>query len=42
MRPRWEPRQRGYDVVYREFAGGHDLICWEHALPEALTTLLGA
>jgi enterochelin esterase family protein len=35
-------RQRGYDVVYSEYAGGHDWICWAQALPEALAALLGA
>lgn len=32
--------ERGYDVMYREYAGGHDWVCWEQSLPEALTLLL--
>lgn|GEM_PF-3723440 len=26
---------------YVEFSGGHQWVCWEAALPEALTCLLG-
>ena len=27
---------KGYSVLYNEYAGGHDYICWQDALPEAL------
>jgi enterochelin esterase family protein len=30
---------KGYAVSYAEFSGGHDAICWEVTLPEALTVL---
>jgi enterochelin esterase family protein len=30
----------GHEVVYREFAGGHDFPCWEEALPDGLRTLV--
>jgi enterochelin esterase-like enzyme len=29
------------DVTYHEYEGGHDWICWQQYLPEALTVLLG-
>jgi enterochelin esterase family protein len=32
---------RGYELTYREYAGGHDFPCWEHCLPEGLEALLG-
>lgn len=31
---------KGYDVTYREIAGGHDPYNWETALPDALASLL--
>ncbi|MFF4663626.1 enterochelin esterase [Streptomyces sp. NPDC001282] len=34
-------RARGYDVVYREFNGGHDYACWRGGLADALSVLLG-
>lgn len=34
-------RARGYDVVYREFNGGHDYACWRGGLADALSALLG-
>lgn len=30
----------GHDVTYREFAGGHDYVCWRGTLADALQTLL--
>jgi enterochelin esterase-like enzyme len=30
---------KGYSVDYVEFGGGHDYVCWQEALPEALVTL---
>ena len=32
---------RGYALSYREYAGGHDWICWEQELPGALEWVLG-
>jgi enterochelin esterase-like enzyme len=32
---------RGYSVVYREVAGGHDPLNWEVSLPEGIERLLG-
>lgn len=32
---------RGYEVDYREFAGGHDYGCWRLSLPRGLQSLLG-
>ena len=29
-------KQKGYDVVYREFEGGHEYKCWRKALPDGL------
>ncbi len=34
-------RARGYELTYREYAGGHDCPSWEHCLPEGLEALLG-
>jgi enterochelin esterase family protein len=34
-------RDKGYPVTYREFPGGHDWLCWEQTLPEALVALVG-
>lgn len=34
-------RAKGYEVQYREFAGGHDYHCWEGVLPEQLLALIG-
>ncbi|MCW5249793.1 MULTISPECIES: enterochelin esterase [unclassified Streptomyces] len=34
-------RDRGYDVTYREFNGGHDYACWRGGLADALVGLLG-
>ncbi len=33
-------RQKGYEVTYREFKGGHEYSCWREALPEGLKVLL--
>lgn len=35
-------RAKGFEVIYRETGGGHDLIHWRGALPEALVALLPA
>ncbi len=32
---------KGYSVVYREVAGGHDPLNWEVSLPEAIESFLG-
>lgn len=29
-------KAKGYDVLYTEYAGGHDYICWQNTLPNAL------
>lgn len=34
-------RAKGYRVSYAEFSGGHDAICWEMTLPDALAALAG-
>jgi enterochelin esterase-like enzyme len=34
-------RAKGYPVRYTEYSGGHDWICWEHALAEGLIELVG-
>ena len=34
-------RERGYEVGYREFQGGHDYACWRGSLADALTTVTG-
>ena len=31
---------RGYDVTYREYEGGHDLVCWRGGLADGLVALL--
>ena len=31
---------RGYDLVYREFCGGHDFALWRGTLAQALATML--
>jgi enterochelin esterase family protein len=33
-------RGRGYDVVYREYQGGHDYACWRGGLADGLIALL--
>jgi len=33
-------RAKGYDVSYREYAGGHDYLVWRGALPDALLALV--
>jgi enterochelin esterase-like enzyme len=35
-------RAKGYDVQYRENAGGHDPLAWRASLPDGLIALLGA
>jgi enterochelin esterase family protein len=32
---------KGYEVHYREFAGGHDALCWRGTLADGLLALLG-
>jgi enterochelin esterase family protein len=34
-------RARGYELTYREYAGGHDYASWEPCLAEGLEALLG-
>jgi enterochelin esterase family protein len=34
-------KDKGYDVTYREYAGGHNFTCWRDMLPDALITLYG-
>jgi enterochelin esterase family protein len=34
-------RERGYDVVSREYSGGHDYACWRGGLADGLIALLG-
>lgn len=34
-------RARGFDVVYREFGGGHDVIWWRSTLADGLVALVG-
>lgn len=34
-------RATGYDVTYREFSGGHNVLDWQAALPDGLIALLG-
>jgi enterochelin esterase-like enzyme len=31
--------EKGYDLTYREYAGGHNFTAWRNALPDALVTL---
>jgi enterochelin esterase family protein len=33
-------KAKGYPVRYTEYSGGHDWICWEHALPEGMIELV--
>jgi hypothetical protein len=33
---------KGYDVTYREFAGGHDSVWWRSTLADGRIALLGA
>jgi enterochelin esterase-like enzyme len=33
--------RRGYEVVYREYSGGHDYACWRGGLADGLIELLG-
>lgn len=34
-------RAKGFDVIYREFGGGHDVIWWRSTLADALIALIG-
>ena len=34
-------KDKGYDVTYREYSGGHNYTSWRDMLPEALITLFG-
>lgn len=31
----------GHDVTYREYSGGHDIVCWRGSLADGLMSLLG-
>jgi enterochelin esterase-like enzyme len=35
-------RAKGYEVKYREFAGGHEALNWRESFPEALIAMFGA
>ncbi|TXG83232.1 MAG: DUF3327 domain-containing protein [Thermomicrobiales bacterium] len=35
-------RARGFDVTYREFAGGHDVVWWRSTLADGLVALVGS
>ncbi|MFT5193474.1 MAG: enterochelin esterase-like enzyme [Candidatus Promineifilaceae bacterium] len=32
---------KGYEVCYKEFAGGHDYLCWQGTLANGLISLVG-
>jgi enterochelin esterase family protein len=34
-------KAKGYEVLYAEFAGGHDVICWRETLAKVLIALTG-
>ena len=34
-------RAKGYAVVYAEFTGGHDYVCWQGTLASGLIALVG-
>jgi enterochelin esterase family protein len=35
-------KAKGYDVTYREYAGGHDYVWWRSGLADGLIALLGS
>ena len=34
-------RAKGYEVEYRDFAGGHDWVNWRGSIADGLMTLIG-
>jgi enterochelin esterase-like enzyme len=36
------PGAKGYDLIYRENAGGHDYAVWRGSIAEALATMTNA